>query len=195
MRFIHRIGSPITVSPNRPEPPHTDDQRHDSSGWGEAPLALRQRQRDGSMCCGCRWSFEFSCLRWLFGALAGVFRRCTYCAAAGRRSLSADRTMDRSISMSPDWSTTGRAASCPTTWRPWWVVRRHPLIRLRAYPCTRGGDLLRRREDEDRVVDAEAVAQFGAHQVFDPSVFGADLVGRARLGLLLGPPVVGLARR
>ena len=39
MRFIHRTGPPVTVS-NRPEPPTTAGRRHDSWGWGDAPLAL-----------------------------------------------------------------------------------------------------------------------------------------------------------
>ena len=33
----------------------------------------------------------------------------------------------------------------------------------------RGGDLLRWREDEDRIVDAEAVTQVGTHQVGVPT--------------------------
>jgi hypothetical protein len=33
----------------------------------------------------------------------------------------------------------------------------------------RCGDRLRRGEDEDRIVDAEAVTQLGAHQVFAPT--------------------------
>src|SRR6476646_5105442 len=31
-------GVPVTVSPDRPEPPNTRNQTHALSGWGEAPL-------------------------------------------------------------------------------------------------------------------------------------------------------------
>src|ERR1700682_4207831 len=33
-------GFPVTVSPRPAGAPHTGDQRHASSGWGEAPLVL-----------------------------------------------------------------------------------------------------------------------------------------------------------
>src|SRR6476646_9866691 len=33
-------GVPVTVSPDRPEPPNTRNQTHALSGWGEAPLVL-----------------------------------------------------------------------------------------------------------------------------------------------------------
>src|SRR6478609_349992 len=33
-------GVPVTVSPDRPEPPNTRNQTHALSGWGEAPLVI-----------------------------------------------------------------------------------------------------------------------------------------------------------
>src|SRR6476660_6515627 len=33
-------GVPVTVSPDRPEPPNTRNQTHALSGWGEAPLVM-----------------------------------------------------------------------------------------------------------------------------------------------------------
>ncbi len=49
----------------------------------------------------------------------------------------------------------------------------------------RRGHLLRRGEDEDRVVDAEAVAQLGVHQAGGSRVFGVHVVGGPLLGLSL----------
>src|SRR5438270_11406442 len=37
---IPETGTPATGDPARPEPAHPDRPRHDSSGWGEAPLAV-----------------------------------------------------------------------------------------------------------------------------------------------------------
>jgi hypothetical protein len=47
--FIHRTGTPVTVSPARPEPTHPSQPRHASSGRGNAPLDLPagpQRSRE-----------------------------------------------------------------------------------------------------------------------------------------------------
>src|SRR6476646_4743655 len=37
-------GVPVTVSPDRPEPPNTRNQTHALSGWGEAPLGIHAHQ-------------------------------------------------------------------------------------------------------------------------------------------------------
>src|SRR6476646_1510757 len=37
-------GVPVTVSPDRPEPPNTRNQTHALSGWGEAPLGTPAAQ-------------------------------------------------------------------------------------------------------------------------------------------------------
>ncbi len=60
----------------------------------------------------------------------------------------------------------------------------------------RGGHLLRRGEDEDRVLDAEPVTQFGAHvHVPAPTCLACTSSAGPFLGRVLGPAVVGLARR
>ena len=51
---------PVTVSPRRPEPLNPRNQRHASSGWGAAPVAVCENRvdRPDTICGTCRASEE-----------------------------------------------------------------------------------------------------------------------------------------